>query len=639
MGENKKQEFFLNPYNFIAFPDKKAEAYTDKDCHTGVITYTLTTRTPVFIPNSSSDKAFDVKNNCKKSENKNQEHIEAGLEHKSYDFFSYTELDPTQYYNDKYHVPVIPGSEIRGVVRSVYETLTDSCMGVLNEDEHVVKRTSEAFKPGLLEKNGFKISLVEATSNSIGNPVNITPEEFKSYSNGQRVYYKKDPKRNIVTDYSFECKKNYNFEGYLLKWGMGVGKRRYHVYTRQNNGKKRVFSKDEIERKLLPVIHSYLNQPAVQEKNREAYQEYESNLISFLNSENETVYFPVNYSELKSGIIYLSPAVFTKEVSQNSVGDLAKEFAPCKGSVVCPACDLFGYVRGTQENSRSSKIRFTDLYVKDKKTENEDYYCGNVTLENLGSPKLANVEFYLKKPKDVQFWTYDYYIRSGKITIEPGELRGRKYYWHHRNVKLQSAEAIKLNKTIRPVKEGITFQGKLYFEGISMKQLHQLMWILNSGKDNLGLKIGTGKPLGLGSVSSQIDQVEERVFTVEDGQLQYEMKEIPNSENTYEEVGFSNASKEEFMKISGLENAPPNMKITYPKLKGDNNKGYEWYVKNHNASGMKQTRNGMVIHETLPSIGNEQVGLPYWGKNFKSSTKTFQHKGTKNYTKRKWPCN
>ena len=63
---------FVNPYNFIKFPQNKAKAYTDTDKHTGVIEYSVTTKTPLFIPNSSSDHAF------RESDQK--------AEHKSYDF-------------------------------------------------------------------------------------------------------------------------------------------------------------------------------------------------------------------------------------------------------------------------------------------------------------------------------------------------------------------------------------------------------------------------------------------------------------------------------------------------------------------------------------------------------------------------
>ena len=46
-------DYFVNPYNFISFPKEKAKAYTDSDRHTGFIEYTVTTKTPLFIPNSS----------------------------------------------------------------------------------------------------------------------------------------------------------------------------------------------------------------------------------------------------------------------------------------------------------------------------------------------------------------------------------------------------------------------------------------------------------------------------------------------------------------------------------------------------------------------------------------------------------
>ena len=70
---------FVNPYNFISLPDHKEKAYTDKDRHTGAITYTITTETPLFIPNSSSETAFSESTKVK--------------DHKSYDFFSYTDLN------------------------------------------------------------------------------------------------------------------------------------------------------------------------------------------------------------------------------------------------------------------------------------------------------------------------------------------------------------------------------------------------------------------------------------------------------------------------------------------------------------------------------------------------------------------
>ena len=136
---------FVNPYNFIRFPEHKAKAYEDKDVHTGVIEYTIRTKTPLFIPNSSNMNTYDK-----------------DATDKALDFFSYDSLKGKTNYRE-YHEPVIPGSELRGMVRSIYEAITKSCMSVLNSEERPAKRTGEIFKPGLIyrDRDGL-LSLVEA---------------------------------------------------------------------------------------------------------------------------------------------------------------------------------------------------------------------------------------------------------------------------------------------------------------------------------------------------------------------------------------------------------------------------------------------------------------------------------------------
>ena len=136
---------FVNPYNFIKFPKMKAQKYDDSDKHTGVIEYTLTTKSPLFIPNSSNDNAFGSKI----------------PDHKTYDFYSYTNL-ANHTVNNEYSKPVIPGSEMRGLIRSTYETLTDSCMGLLN-DVHQQSQTSH-------QLIYFHSSLIHHFSNSLKYP-------------------------------------------------------------------------------------------------------------------------------------------------------------------------------------------------------------------------------------------------------------------------------------------------------------------------------------------------------------------------------------------------------------------------------------------------------------------------------------
>ena len=611
---------FINPYNFISFPEKKAKAYTDTDVHTGVIEYTITTKTPLFIPNTSSDTAFSASDQTE--------------DHKSYDFFSYCTLDSAKRYEEIYHEPVIPGSEIRGVIRSVYEVLTDSCMGVLNREEYPIKRTAAQFKPALIhrKKNGT-MELYDAFSFRLGQAAvgGKIPNGFENCKNGSPVYFSRPQKQNrgygVVRDYSFQKQTGINVTGYLLKWGMGVKKARYHVFALKevNQRNSIILSRDIIERKLYPLLESYLNQPALKAINQNAYEEYKSDLKSFLSGEAEE-YFPVNYSKLQENnpntIVYLSPAIFTKEVSSDNLGGYAGAFAPCETNH-CPACNLFGYVGKDHTSAHASKIRFSDLKVDSGVTsENwKEYYAKKVvTLENLGEPKLGNIDFYLKKPENANFWTYDYVIRNGQLTIEKQQLRGRKFYWHHRNVNLErKVEPSKLNKTIRPVKEEVRFHGKLFYEAISEKQLKQLIWILNSGHENLGLKLGGAKPLGFGSVVCNVEKVLERKIVVsEDHKIVYRMDEISEDNVTYESCGFSRDVRDPFLKITGLYSVPKEIEITYPKTIEQKNQtmteGYRWFMNNHGTvSGKRMAINrvDMKVEQSLPDIMDKDFSLKF----------------------------
>ena len=207
------QEKFINPYNFIALPSKKAEAYSDTDVHTGVISYTITTKTPLFIPNTSNDNAFDCKGN-----------------HKSYDFFSYQELENGVDYKDKYFEPVIPGSEIRGMVRSLYETLTDSCMSVFNDGLYPERRTGDVFLPGLIVRengrNGILYKLYEANSYRI---IKMFKDDGKKskFKEGQKVYFDSTGRKMPLTAENISDKKSAQRKvGYVIK-GMPFGNKKH----------------------------------------------------------------------------------------------------------------------------------------------------------------------------------------------------------------------------------------------------------------------------------------------------------------------------------------------------------------------------------------------------------------------------
>lgn len=583
----KDNSRFVNPYNFISLPEKKAHAYTDKDKHYGVIHYSITTKTPLFIPNSSNDNAFA----CKETD------------HKSYDFFSYTDLSNEKNVSGKYHEPVVPGSEMRGLVRSIYETLTDSCMGVLNDD-YPIKRISVAFNPGLLHfEEDHSLSLVEAATIQ----VDADQCDKKGIKDGQIIYFgtprSVGPGQKRIDGFSNKYEKGKR-SGYVIRWAFGVRKHFYHVFESKNSIAVNNLNSKEVLSKMESIITSYMEQPAAKKDDKKAYKDYIEEFETFLKSKEG--YFPVNYFVYDNGSVSLTPATFSKEVSIKNIVDYAGVFAPCEEDL-CPTCDLFGKI-GT--NAKSSRIRFSDMFVNKAKS-NESYYKADcVTINNLSSPKISNVDFYLERPKNATFWTYDYYIENGKVRLYNSSLRGRKYYWHHHpeDVSFNNVRRTNLNKTIRPVKEGVTFNGELYFDGISRKQLNQLIYILNTGKDGLGYKLGMGKPLGLGSVTCKVNAVEERKIMLKQSKVSYDVSSYDYSKLTYGNVGFSVSVQKEFEKITGLNSVPKQYEICYPKTIGDDDHGFEWFQTNHN-SKIARSREEMMIKMALPKILDKDISL------------------------------
>ena len=113
---------FLNPYNFVRYLEKpRPKGDLLGDCPppphdrymglTGKITCHITTVTPLFV----SD-AHDI------------EPDENHPEHKSYQFFRLpNEQDVLE--------PALPASSLRGMLRSVFEAVTNSCFSVFEKDE------------------------------------------------------------------------------------------------------------------------------------------------------------------------------------------------------------------------------------------------------------------------------------------------------------------------------------------------------------------------------------------------------------------------------------------------------------------------------------------------------------------------
>lgn len=631
------QRPFINPYNFV--PLQEEAPYRDKVPKgnlTGVIHFSLRTRTPLIIPNTSNEDAFAIRYFNKRK----------GIEekHKSYDFFSYDDLlkrsnlDKTGTRDGKWSEPVIPGSEIRGMLRNYYEILTNSCMSFVDDQEILSKRTSEVFKPGLLERTGKdKFVLHEARDCVVDDKK--TTEKLKEC---QEVFFDTVFSGNLTNAVNVSAGKGaQKHVGYVIKGEKGPKKKMDHCHIlmaeHKSGARGRALSKDEIETLDL-VLASYngVSRRLSKQNATKKYRDYSRALYEFKSGRGKR-FFPVRYSIAAGNFVMLSPACITREVYRNRLSKLIGKHSSCtEPDHVCPACALFGMLG--RKSHVTSRIRVSDMRLTQESFDRFDrrlsaLYHDKVTLLPLNSPKINNMEFYLKKPaEDAWFWTYDYYIdAAGGIHSCDPEINGRKFYWHQPEMRAPSEgrqRPSNLNTTFRPLKKGVDFEGEIYFENLTADELDILIYTVNAGdKDPLDkkkhcYKLGHAKPLGYGSVAINVNNVEIRKIAVDDeeGSVHYiidpyEPAPPKVSSRAIEDLNVIT----DFYRLKGKSRL-----IHYPIPDREDNKGrtpiYKWFVDNHGAYdreeesilGMPNSRLQMTYIEHMYSLEPElrETGAP-----------------------------
>ena len=128
----------------------------------------------------------------------------------------------------------------------------------------------------------------------------------------------------------------------------------------------------------------------------------------------------------------------------------------------------------------------------------------------LAEPKPTAFQIYLKQ--DLQSidafrnqWGQIKGWKNIKSYNDSTVIRGNKLYWHINNAEWEESNRENVNRyrsqytSIKPIKKGAKFKGKIRFENLRDVELGALLFVLNL-PDGCCHKIGMAKPLGLGSV-------------------------------------------------------------------------------------------------------------------------------------------
>ncbi|MGR5243187.1 TIGR03986 family type III CRISPR-associated RAMP protein [Vibrio sp. PNB23_22_6] len=156
-----------------------------------------------------------------------------------------------------------------------------------------------------------------------------------------------------------------------------------------------------------------------------------------------------------------------------------------------------------------SRVSFSDATI-DKDAFDENTSVQRLKPTVLNSPKATFLGAYLEQPLPRKYSTYD---------NDQAQLKGWKRYpvksqYQHHEPESKNLDVCSSLETLRP---GHSFSGKVVFHNLHPIELGALLWGISLGDyKNARHTIGHGKPLGAGAVSIEIDESRSLVFTHQD---------------------------------------------------------------------------------------------------------------------------
>jgi CRISPR-associated protein (TIGR03986 family) len=537
------------PYNFVPLPDDVLKISVDKidqgtyqskdKSHTGHILCELTTESPIYT------RAAKKPGQAKKDK----------------------EITPDFFYLKNENEPVIPGSSLRGLFRTLMEIATFSKVtavsskrlfyravgGTTNHDisyrakmmrfdkeedtiidgKHQKARFyTPKIKGGYIVKEGNDwaiqpAKMIDGTTyahislddipddlQSIGNSKNsfrifirTSPYEYKKVLGGfLMIRYAK------VLDAKIESKVNLRLAA-LCKSGEIDKKESEAVIYEPDNVQKPILLSDDL-------LDEYKEQMSNEQKKlldntgeKDEKRKKDGDNIGVLKQGHPIFYITKEDNERE--IVFFGHARMFRVPYLNNPLDYVPEWLRNEEEVDMTEA-IFGFTEHKGKvPTLASRLSFSDATIMGTPKWLND--GKPVTLKILSEPKPTSFQHYLVQthPNLYKVKTEDGKIKDQTVlsnySSEPGEtvIRGHKFYWHKGQVglgEIQEKNTVNWNTDtqhtqVKPLDKGNKFRFKIRFENLSGEELGAILWILYlAAANNCRLKIGMGKPLGMGAI-------------------------------------------------------------------------------------------------------------------------------------------
>jgi CRISPR-associated protein (TIGR03986 family) len=666
---------FHSPYNFVPAPwrrVKNADFGDDEprghscyfpDLWSGRITVSLTTKTPLLLPDAQNLHTDDA-------------------QHKTY---------PTRSVGGK---PYLAPTSLKGMLRSAYEAVTNSRFGVFEKhDVPLAYRmpVNDGLRMVPARIQDGKIALYPGTSQiqnngqpQYGNPMyaawllsytgggnQVHPQAVK-FEDSNELPSHGQPVQAWVELYQRGNGFQYWRVRKIVREGQplgaqppawnGFGQHRpvagvpmreitgYVCINNKNiNGKhdERVFFSrhqpqmieitPELRSQWKALIHNY---QAIHEDDTPQGENVFSRHI-LANEQEQTLsdgtlcYARVSGEGNQRQILGLYPVMIARELYDLDPSQLLDDsLHPAKErSQLSPADRVFGWVNQLGQGAYKGQLRIHNVLCQKSNDEALQRFDDTLALNILGQPKPAQFRFYgssnkFGRPVNTAI------PKSAGYSDRVQGLRGRKVYPHHRlttteqywqpestdpNVPKEylkpGQQETSQNRSITSwVKPAVEFTFDIDVVNLSDVELGALLYLLELPENHYH-RLGSGKPLGFGSVKLTIDSSDLRTghewgdyyrsllstSSVQTAALATKEIFLQAVGDTYGRDG----QLPEFIKAfeRSAEGFEDNLPVCYPRVSpapNSDGEGFEWFVKNEKQQGKKLSLPALVDDNGLP---------------------------------------
>ena len=542
------------PYNFVPLiqkaPDDKGNMtpYTPLEAYSsgeelphhdrfqaghlsGYFTVRLTPKTPLYIRGMLNQT--DTIENNRRRENK-QDNIETA------DFFTYDGK-----------TPVIPGSSLRGMIRSLVEIITFGKMHFVSDSPKIFFRAVAAPKDdpqGNTYKDimgNLKPSIHAGSRIGAGYLIRRKGQWFihPAQSFGNDPFALVPDKPDIVGDVRGIKHLNegdYRLGQFDVAYHMGRNNKASHVYTPKNSDEATATlvctgnmaeTQTNTKRVQTPRKNFVLVKKERGQRPRPisdtALRDYLDGLSPFQTGKDDQsqAFFDAEKGLLKKGhvVFYIEEGgqiirfghtpnfrvahLIMEDDDQRATTPQDKVPPQSRDLHLIDYADaMFGYVSGDGETPRQPTAYAGRIAITSATPIDDAYRLHQeaITPRILGSPKPTTFQHYLEQPPratDQKGALYHYGHHQAVV-------RGHKLYWRQKIDSVDDVKADaddikgkeKVTTSMKPLLEG-EFTFKVQFDNLTSAELGALAWALSlGGEDDAYHMLGMGKPHGMGVV-------------------------------------------------------------------------------------------------------------------------------------------